>query len=215
MSMRNNALLSCIMVIAVTCGIMSCEKDADSFTSDSDVTRISADDSIKAVIADSLANLARLDSVEVNFMLLNEEGKQSSTFAYGENITFQVTLLNHSKKVVKLTTSWQLIGGDNAFMVYTKEGETVGRPWDILTVPMVYPEPIYSIIADNSFYWKCKWRGYVIGLSEDDPSLNTMPFLLLQEKERVNLAKGTYYCKFTVCLGSNIYVDCRKDFIVE
>ena len=215
--MKKSIILPCMMVAAMVCSIMSCEKDSDSSITDIDATRISAEDSIKAAVTDSVNNRARLDSVDVSFTLLNPDGKESSTFAYGENITFQVTMLNRSTRSVTLTTSWPLIGGDDAFMVYTKEGERFGRPWDILSIHAVYPEPPFSIDSGKTLTWSCKWKGYVVGISENDPSfsLNTWPFLFVQEKEREDLAKGAYYCKFSVCLGSNIYVGCRKDFVVE
>lgn len=220
--MKKNIILPCLLVATMTCSIMSCEKDSDSSITDIDVTRISAEDSIKVAVTDSINNRARLDSVDVSFTLLNAEGKETSTFAYGENITFQVEILNHSTKNVRLTTAYPLIGGEEAFMVYTKEGERVGRPWDLLGVPQVYPVPVYSVNPDKTFSWSCKWKDIVVGKLGSDPSLNdpsfvvnNWPFLLMQEKERENLAKGAYYSKFTVCLGSNIYVECRKDFIVE
>ena len=213
--MKKSIFLPGMMVVAVACSIMSCEKDSDSSITDFGVTRISYEDSVKAAVTDSINNLARLDSVDVSFTLLNDDGKESTTFAYGENITFQVTILNRSTQNVRLTTAYPLIGGEEAFMVYTKEGEQVGRPWDILAVPQVYPAPIYSVNPDKTFSWNCKWKGYYLGLSDVDPSYSTWPFSLLQEKQRDNLAKGAYYSKFTICLGSNIYVECRKDFVVE
>lgn len=213
--MKKSIFLPCLMVAAMACCIMSCEKDSGSSITDFGVTRISYEDSVKAAVTDSINNLARLDSVDVSFTLLNDDGKESTTFAYGENITFQVTILNRSTQNVRLTTAYPLIGGEEAFMVYTKEGEQVGRPWDILAVPQVYPAPIYSVNPDKTFSWNCKWKGYYLGLSDVDPSYSTWPFSLLQEKQRDNLAKGAYYSKFTICLGSNIYVECRKDFVVE
>lgn len=213
--MKKSFILPCWMVAAMACSIMSCEKDSDSSITDIDVTRISYEDSVKAAVTDSINNLARLDSVDVSFILLNDDGKETTTFAYGEDITFQVNIINRSSKNVRLTKAYPLIGGEDAFMVYTKEGEKVGRPWDILAVPQVYPEPVYSVNPVKIFSWNCKWKGYYIGLSDVDLSLSTWPFCLLQEKQRDDLAKGAYYSKFTICLGSNIYVECRKDFVVE
>ena len=152
----------------------------------------------------------RLDSVDVSFTLLNPDGKETTTFAYGENIKFLVEILNRSSKNVRLTTAYPLIGGEEAFMVYTKEGEQIGRPWDVLSTPQVYPEPVYSVNPGKTLSWNSKWKGY----PDIDP-LNYVPFILWQEKEREDLAKGAYYSKFTVCLGSNIYVECRKDFVIE
>ena len=213
--MKKSIILPCMLVATMACSILSCEKDSNSSISEIDVTRISSEDSIKAAVTDSINNRARLDSVDVSFTLLNDDGKESATFAYGEDITFQVTLLNRSSKNVRLTKAYPLIGGEDAFKVYTKEGEMVGRPWDILAVPQVYPAPIYSVNPNKTFSWNCKWKGYFIGLSDVNPSYSTWPFSLLQEKQRENLAKGAYYSKFTICLGSNIYVECRKDFVVE
>lgn len=209
--MKKSSILTCMMVAAMACSIMSCEKDSDSSITDIDVTRISVEDSIKAAVTDSINNRSRLDSVDVSFTLLNDDGKETTTFAYGENITFQVTIFNRSTQNVRLTTAYPLIGGEEAFMVYTKEGEQIGRPWDVLFVPQVYPEPVYSVNPGKTFSWNYKWKGY----PDIDLSLYTWPFLLWQEEEREDLAKGAYYSKFTVCLGSNIYVECRKDFVVE
>ena len=217
--MKKRFILLCMMVAAMACSIMSCEKDSDSSITDIDVTRISVEDSIKAAVTDSINNRSRLDSVDVSFTLLNPDGKETTTFAYGENITFQVTIFNRSTQNVRLTTAYPLIGGEEAFMVYTKEGEQIGRPWDVLATPAVYPEPVYSVNPDKPLFWSCKWKENYY--SESDPYINDpsfvlyRPFYLIQEKERDNLAKGSYYSKFTVCLGSNIYVECRKDFVVE
>ena len=208
--MKKSFILLCMMVAAMACSIMSCEKDSDSSITDIDVTRISVEDSIKAAVTDSINNRSRLDSVDVSFTLLNDDGKETTTFAYGENITFQVTIFNRSTQNVRLTTAYPLIGGEEAFMVYTKEGEQIGRPWDVLSTPQVYPEPVYSVNPGRTLSWNSKWKGY----PDIDP-LNYVPFILWQEKEREDLAKGAYYSKFTVCLGSNIYVECRKDFVVE
>ena len=220
--MKKSIILPCMLVATMAYSMLSCEKDSDASVFEPDITRISAEDSIKAAVTDSVNNRARLDSVDVSFTLLNPEGKESSTFAYGENITFRVEIFNHSTQNVRLTTARPLIGGEDAFMVYTKEGERVGRPWDLLGVPQVYPVPVYSVNPDKTFSWSCKWKDIVVGKPGSDPSLsdpsfvvNNLPFLLMQEKERENLAKGAYYSKFTVCLGSNIYVDCQKDFVVE
>lgn len=208
--MKKSFILPCMMVAAMACSIMSCEKDSDPSITDIDVTRISVEDSIKAAATDSINNRSRLDSVDVSFTLLNPEGKETTTFAYGENIKFLVEILNRSSKNVRLTTAYPLIGGEEAFMVYTKEGGQIGRPWDVLAVPQVYPEPVYSINPGKTLSWNSKWKGY----PDIDP-LTVWPFLLWQEEEREDLAKGAYYSKFTVCLGSNIYVECRKDFVVE
>ena len=214
--MRKRIIYPCMLLMAMSCCILSCEKDPSISELKSDVTRISTEDSIKAAVAaDSVANVARLDSVDVNFTLLNEEGKELSTFAYGENIIFQVTLSNHSKRVVKLPTSWPLVGGEKAFMVYTKEGECIGRPWYILSVRAVYPEPTYRIDPDKSFSWACKWKGFVVDSPEEGSLIMNRGFHFVQDHKRENLAKGAYYSKFSICLGSDIYVECRKDFLVE
>ena len=86
--MRKRIIYPCMLLMAMSCCILSCEKDPSISELKSDVTRISTEDSIKAAVAaDSVANVARLDSVDVNFTLLNEEGKELSTFAYGENVS--------------------------------------------------------------------------------------------------------------------------------
>lgn len=206
-------LMVCLCIVLLAC---SSESDPVDPVDPVD-TRIAADSTANLGRMDSIANLARMDSVEVDFELLNSERKESTTFAYGENIVFQVTLYNHSKKAVKLPRARILVGGDDAFMVYTKEGELVGRPWDLIAVHAVYPEPTYSIESGGSFSWSCKWRDYVVESSEDDSLFEgyNKPFFFVQAEERDDLAKGAYYSKFSICLGNNINIECRKDFVVE
>ena len=215
----------CLSLLVGTCGFVSCEKDSDIDETNPISTKTGPD-----------AEQSPTDSIQVNFYLLDMDGHEATTFAYGDNITFSLELTNSSSDDIvvdnDVTVDW-IPSSEDLFMVYTKDGQAVGKPWDLYLTHMLMKIGPYIMPSGTTWNWNCKWKGiliddlgYCYGLKLIDTYTGTtiycdetMPtYKFYQREERNFLPKGVYYCQFEIAIGEGYKKDkrtCRVDFRIE
>ena len=80
------------------------------------------------------------DSIRISFSIINEVGSPSTSFQYGENMLFRLSIENKTDKMMISRDfkgyndiSWD----DNFFRVFTAEGKDMGAPWNGMFVDKV------------------------------------------------------------------------------
>lgn len=207
--MKNSFLISSLFVM--TCIVLiSCESKDELENTASE--KVPSDK--ENLAAEDLANY-----IVPDFRLINAEGKETTVFSYGENITFDLTLRNISDHTISFAETDVL--GEDLFRVFTKGGVDLGRPWDFIMSKAVYPALPIIIAAGGTASWNCKWKGLLYtsnGLvNSDNPDIavgETDEIKFIQTTERTNLPKGDYYCQFDIALGDDLKT-CWQDFTVE
>ena len=72
-------------------------------------------------------NDSAADKIQFSFSLLNNDGLPTSSFKYGEDISFDLTITNKSDKELFLFNDFFL--SEDLFRVYLEDGTGVGAPW--------------------------------------------------------------------------------------
>jgi len=164
---------------------------------------------------DSIAEVNILDSIISDYCLLNEKGKDTTGFSYGENITFRLMLHNISSQTVSLPNETIVLGKD-AFRVYSVEEQELGRAYDdFYTYAAFFPCVIAPGFARS---WICKWNDppYYTSEGTNVPEEQTQTIKQFwQEQEKPNLPTGQYYSQFYLDFGSNYKRLVRKVFYVR
>ena len=131
----------------------------------------------------------------VRFKVLNAKGEETSVFKHGEDILFELTVMNEGEKPVE---AWKIIDLRDVFHVYTSDGKDMGKPWDEIFDPFYV---MRYIPAHGDFNWLCSW-------------LEKKNFFV-QKRPRTALPVGDYVARFSVTLENKHMVECNVDFKVE
>ena len=67
----------------------------------------------------------------VDFQLQNEDGTECYNFKEGDNIIFRLEIKNDTDEDAVLPPFSEVLGLD-VFSVYSREGEKIGTPWDVI-----------------------------------------------------------------------------------
>ena len=126
--------------------------------------------------ADSVA-----DKIQISFSLLNDNGLPTSSFKYGEDICFELTVTNKSDKVLFLSNDFFM--DVDLFRVYLEDGTDMGTPWTSFGSDYV----ARGIQPKMSTRFACNW---IKAFSTIQP--------LKKNKEYSPLPGGKYYTSFKV-----------------
>lgn len=187
------------------CGFMSCS-DADNVEDlQEKTTRLSSEENIIETSE---------DSISIYFSILNEAGKPSTSFKYGENMLFRLSMKNKTDRMLMVSRNFEGfndISWDNNFLrVFTAEGKDMGVPWTGM-----------FLNKDNRDSWgfaghlSCPWSYQNIetllatSWSEYNPLLS-FPLDKSESSESSNKAKqpkqplprGDYYTHFMIKFNS-------------
>jgi hypothetical protein len=192
-------------------GFQSCNKEDNPITEPDDPTR-------------NYQGTTLTDSIEIDFKLLDMDGKETTTFAYGDNITFSLSLTNISSQAIEMPyknpwNAWD----DNLFQVFAEDGQNLGKPWDLYLVHLIEPLQPFKYEPGYEFNCCCKWKGILIDMENLIDTYTGTPVLydvlpvneFYQQKEREFLPVGEYYCQFEITLGENDKRTCHVDFKIE
>ena len=80
---------------------------------------------------------AKESDLKVRFKVLNAKGEETSVFKHGEDILFELTVMNQGEKPVE---AWQIID--------------LRKPWDEIYDPFYV---MRYIPAHGDFNWLCSW----------------------------------------------------------
>jgi hypothetical protein len=127
-------------------------------------------------------NDSAADKIQFSFSLLNNDGLPTSSFKYGEDISFDLTITNKSDKELFLFNDFFL--SEDLFRVYLEDGTGVGAPWtDFNSSNYV----ALGIAPKSAISFTCNW---IKALSTQWP--------LVKNKDFDPLPKGNYYTKFKI-----------------
>ena len=175
-------------LMTLSCSAVSCNDDDDKIPS--------------FPVPEGELDTGELDSIQVTFSLLNSKGERTKTFSSGEDIIFDLTILNKRSQTFWYGSYYDLLG-DDMFRVFTEKGMPIGTSWH-------YPEEdvlIFRGIAPLSEkHWQCPW----LSSSSTQPS---SPFIL-NDKNRT-LSKGKYYAVAPVHIGEQKDIVCTKQFEIR
>ena len=123
------------------------------------------------------------DTYDIGYSLRNERGDRTTTFKEGENIIFDVTILNGTGYEIRLGEEREILW--SAASVFRSDGEFVGNPTFTNNWTSEYRS--FAIEAHGRHHWYCAWLG---GFSP----LNPLP-------------KGTYYSMLKARVSYRIHDD--------
>lgn len=161
------------------------------------------------------------DNIGVIFQLLNSENQAVTSFKEGEDITISLKIANYRSEDVFLRHDEDLVG-PNVFELFTREGVSLGVPWDEMGSPslgtQINPNG-FTVISCAAFGKRNDDGSY-----RYDPNISSIVFL--RTKDREALPKGRYLCKFVIDLNESTgvlleytndkerFVECKKEFEV-
>ena len=130
------------------------------------------------------------DSVQIKLSLVNEDSEETTMFNVGENITFQIKIMNESNDKVYLPSKSASTGTipTEIFGVYSMDGNFVGVPYDVLSEYDSVIQPHQSLTLT------CCWLMY-----PQKPSKDYQPFIV--DKIKKPLKAGNYYTTFPLVIG--------------
>ncbi len=114
------------------------------------------------------------NGIDLNFRLLNANGEEQTTFKSGDNIYFDLTIVNNcDTKIVYTFEEWNdrviksgicengadmfLPSADELFCVYDETGKEVGVPYDGMFCQ--FSEQTWMTIEPHStFHLRCTWK---------------------------------------------------------
>lgn len=142
-----------------------------------------------------------VDSIQAEFALLNARGEQATTFAYGEDIIFDLKVYNNGN--YPFWRDVRQILGNDMFRVYRSNGHYEGTPWhydDIGTLVF------HGIAAHSMKHWQCPW-------SSASAIKPTPPLMLNTYNHR--LSKGSYYAVAPVHIYDYLIGTCVIHFNIK
>ena len=149
--------------------------------------------------------------ISVDFLIQDEHNVEKYIFKEGEDIIFRIDLTNNDTVDAILPSSIEIMGYD-VFHVYSKNGEDMGTPYDVVCPGA---EGHLRLEAKVTRKYLCPW------INNPDSEFNNPEYYYLKpsfmaariEKKRP-LPKGEYYSKFDIKLDNNRVITCQKSFSV-
>ena len=129
--------------------------------------------------------------IKLNFSLLNEEGEETAIFKEGENVCFDLEIVNNGNSDFVYCLNFD--GGDlvldrDFFCVYTEKGNRIGTPWTGMFCEMSLQKE-WHIPAKATHHIRCSWLG---------SSVFTTTHPLCKFETSPHLAQGVYKTVFDV-----------------
>lgn len=151
--------------------------------------------------SDSDVNEPARQDLTVTYYLTNEAGEVKTTFSYGEEIFFHLTVGNNTDATVTFSSLEDLYGSEwtlekedeivnaiknSLFAVYTAQGQFVGNPWTLID-----SKECVSIKPQQSVEIAIPWQKY---------SRRTIQLARKYSKfgDYAPLQKGSYYTQHTL-----------------
>ena len=145
------------------------------------------------------------DSLEIEFYLLNSKLEKTSTFKYGENIVFSLTISNRANRPIEIWLPKMFL---DVFRVYTKNGTDMGQPFSGSQLGV-----LQTFKPASSSTYRCPW----FTTTDFNASI---PFMKVKNEywfPEDTLSSGEYYVESKIRLEGSQNPDrvLRKEFIIE
>lgn len=153
------------------------------------------------------------EGIITTFHLLNENGEETTTFKSGENIFFDLEIVNNCDTMMVFTSENQNniviqqgiskdgadlffpLSNEDLFSIYDKKGEKIGNPYTGLYCNTSFMKVIEP---HSNYHARCNWKETGEGFWQPDV---TFPFCKLGSME--DLPVGEYYISFRIKCRNN------------
>ena len=140
----------------------------------------------------------------VDFQLQNEDGMECYDFKEGDNIIFRLEVKNDTDEDAILPPFSEVLGLD-VFSVYSREGEKIGTPWDVIMTSFRECE---IIGARSSVVFVCPW--FDIPALYYNGTEHYYSEYFYKKDDKSPLPKGEYFSEFVIRLNERTITCSRK-----
>ena len=144
----------------------------------------------------------------VDFQLQNEDGTECYNFKEGDNIIFRLEIKNDTDEDAVLPPFSEVLGLD-VFSVYSREGEKIGTPWDVIMTSFRECE---IIGAHNSAVFVCPW--FDIPALYYNGTEHYYSEYFYKKDDKSPPPKGEYYSEFGIRLNEKT-ITCSRKFEIK
>ena len=140
MYMRKNKWIWMAALLMIVVGMSSCSSEEE--------FEVEVDEPLSANQA-----LFSSDAYDIGYSLRNEKGNRTTTFKEGENIIFDITILNGTGYKLYMADERDILM--SVMSVFRSDGEYVGNPFQSAFYTMELRW--ITVEAHSRFHWSCSW----------------------------------------------------------
>ena len=144
----------------------------------------------------------------VGFQLQNEDGMECYDFKEGDNTIFWLEIKNDTDEDAILPPFSEALGLD-VFSVYSRDGEKIGTPWDVIMTSFRECEVIG---AHNSAVFVCPW--FDIPALYYNGTEHYYSEYFYKKDDKSPLPKGEYFSEFVIRLNEKT-ITCSRKFEIR
>ena len=157
---------------------------------------------------DGTGTIEKSSDLMVDFRLQNEDGMECYDFKEGDNIIFRLEIKNDTDEDAILPPFSEVLGLD-VFSVYSREGEKIGTPWDVIMTSFRECE---IIGAHNSAVFVCPW--FDIPALYYNGTEHYYSEYFYKKDDKSPLPKGEYYSEFDIKFNEKT-ITCNRKFEIK
>ena len=157
---------------------------------------------------DGTGTIEKSSDLMVDFRLQNEDGMECYDFKEGDNIIFRLEIKNDTDEDAILPPFSEVLGLD-VFSVYSREGEKIGTPWDVIMTSFRECE---IIGAHNSAVFVCPW--FDIPALYYNGTEHYYSEYFYKKDDKSPLPKGEYFSEFVIRLNEKT-ITCNRKFEIK
>lgn len=157
---------------------------------------------------DGTGTIEKSSDLMVDFRLQNEDGMECYDFKEGDNIIFRLEIKNDTDEDAILPPFSEVLGLD-VFSVYSREGEKIGTPWDVIMTSFCECE---IIGAHNSAVFVCPW--FDIPALYYNGTEHYYSEYFYKKDDKSPLPKGEYFSEFVIRLNEKT-ITCNRKFEIK
>lgn len=132
------------------------------------------------------------ENIQIKLSLVNENGEETTVFNVGENIYFQIKIVNESDNMISIPGKSAPNGSilSDVFGIFSMNGDLIGTPYDSLS------EYDTEILPHQSLTLTCCWLMYPEKKAKD-----YYPFIV--NKIKIPIEAGDYYTSCPLSIGNH------------
>ena len=157
---------------------------------------------------DGTGTIEKSSDLMVDFRLQNEDGMECYDFKEGDNIIFRLEIKNDTDEDAILPPFSEVLGLD-VFSVYSREGENIGTPWDVIMTSFHECE---IIGAHSSAVFVCPW--FDIPALYYNGTEHYYSEYFYKKDDKSPLPKGEYFSEFVIRLNERT-ITCNRKFVIR
>lgn len=194
-----------LISIGLAITLMACNKDS---ITEGQIAEDFNDDNAFDIPSEDVL-FAEQGDVQVEFKLFNEAGENTTTFAEGEDIIFDLIICNTGDEPIPIDYSPSYLG-ENTFRVYTSKGKDMGVPWAYYVDWDKRGHYLISgreLFSEGDQHIRCPWYG-----SNTADQLSFPGYL---KEDNPHLSSGSYYTTAYVHVNEQMNFHCGIHFVIQ